>query len=76
MSNVNIRKVIAYTLSVFVLLFTFLAILSIWDIIDYNFLLKRMFQSLVVVLVAAAVIVLIFAIIGKDDRQENNQPPR
>jgi len=75
MNNMNIKKAIAYTLSIFVLLFSFLAILSIWDIIDYNFLLKRMFQSLIVVLVAAAVIVLIFAIIGKDDKQEN-LPPR
>jgi len=71
----NIKKAIAYTLSIFVLLFSLLAILSVWDIIDYNFLLKRMFQSLIVVLVAAAVIVLIFAIMVKEDKDENH-PPR
>ncbi|MFZ5941916.1 MAG: hypothetical protein ACOYXB_15215 [Bacteroidota bacterium] len=75
MKPINIRKAIAYTLSIFVLLFSFLAILSVWDIIDYNFLMKRMFQSLIVVLVAAAVIVLIFAIMVKEDRHED-QPPR
>ncbi len=71
----DIRKAIAYTLSAFVLMFSLLAILSIWDIIDYNFLFKRMFQSFIVVLVAAAVIVLIFAIIAKDDKH-NDQVPR
>ena len=66
----NVRKVVAYILAGLVLLFSIFAILAIWDIIDYRFLLKRMFQSLMVVLASSAVIVLIFSIL---DRPDNNR---
>jgi hypothetical protein len=62
----SIKKVIAYILTGLVLLFCIIAILGIWDIIDMEDLLSRLFQSLMVVLAAAAVIVFIFAILLRD----------
>ncbi len=58
----SIRKAIAYFLSLLVLAFCILAILGIWEIIELENLLSRMFQSMMVILAAAAVIVFIFAI--------------
>jgi hypothetical protein len=70
----KIRKIIAYTLSVLVLLFSIVAILGIWDIIDIEYLISRMFKSLMVILAAAAVIVLIFSILDRPERHERREP--
>ena len=59
----SVKKIIAYTLSILVLLFSVVAILGIWDIVDIEDLIARMFKSLMVILAAAAVIVLIFSIL-------------
>lgn len=66
----KIRKIVAYILTILVLAFSIVAILAIWDIIEYRYLIKRMFQSLMVVLAASAVIVLIFAILDKKETPE------
>jgi hypothetical protein len=67
----SIKKVIAYFLSGLVLAFCILAILGIWDIIELENLLSRMFQSMMVILAASAVIVFIFAILLRDSRSED-----
>lgn len=67
----SVRKIIAYILAGLILIFSIVAILAIWDIIEYRNLVARMFQSLMVVLAASAVIVLIFAILDRSsDREE------
>lgn len=66
----KIKRIIAYTLSVLVLLFSIVAILGIWDVIDIEYLISRMFKSLMVILAAAAVIVLIFSILDRPERPE------
>jgi heme/copper-type cytochrome/quinol oxidase subunit 2 len=68
----KIKKVIVYFLSGLVLLFCIIAILGIWDIIDLENLLSRMFQSMMVILAASAVIVFIFAIMLKDYRRDED----
>ncbi|MBE0652800.1 MAG: hypothetical protein IH594_03320 [Bacteroidales bacterium] len=67
----SIKKVIAYFLSGLVLAFCILAILGIWNIIELENLLSRMFQSMMVILAASAVIVFIFAILLRDNRRED-----
>ena len=62
---------IAYILSALILIFSIISILAIWDIIDYDDLVKRMFQSLMVILATSAVIVLIFAILDRPERDES-----
>lgn len=70
-TSTSVRKVIAYILAGLILIFSVIAILAIWDIIEYRNLVARMFQSLMVVLAASAVIVLIFAILDRSsDREE------
>ena len=70
----KVKRIIAYTLSVLVLLFSAVAILGIWDLIDIEYLISRMFKSLMVILAAAAVIVLIFSILDRPDREEHRPP--
>jgi len=65
----KVKRIIAYTLSVLVLLFSLVAILGIWDIVDIEYLIARMFKSLMVILAAAAVVVLIFSILDRPDRR-------
>jgi len=69
----RVKKIIAYTLAILVLLFSIVAILGIWEIVDIEDLIARMFKSLMVILAAAAVIVLIFSILDRPERRE--EPP-
>jgi hypothetical protein len=68
----SVKKIIAYTLSILVLIFSLIAILGIWDIVDIEDLIARMFKSLMVILAAAAVVVLIFSILDRPERKEHN----
>lgn len=68
--KMKVKRIIAYTLSVLVLLFSVIAILGIWEIVDIEDLIARMFKSLMVILAAAAVIVLIFSILDRPERRE------
>jgi hypothetical protein len=67
----KVKKIFAYSLSTLVLLFSVVAILGIWDLVDIEFLIARMFKSLMVILAAAAVVVLIFSILDRPDRGNN-----
>jgi hypothetical protein len=49
------------------------AILGIWEIVDIEYLIARMFKSLMVILAAAAVIVLIFSILDRPERRETDK---
>lgn len=69
----NVKKTIAYTLSVLVLLFSLVAILGIWGVVDIEDLVLRMFKSLMVILAAAAVVVLIFSILDRPFRNERKE---
>jgi len=69
----KVKRIIAYTLSALVLLFSLVAILGIWDVIDIEYLIARMFKSLMVVLAAAAVVVLIFSILDRPERPERRE---
>ena len=66
----KVKRIIAYTLSALVLLFSLVAVLGIWDVIDIEYLIARMFKSLMVVIAAAAVVVLIFSILDRPERPE------
>ena len=69
----KVKRIIAYTLSALVLLFSLVAILGIWDVIDIEYLISRLFKSLMVVLAAAAVVVLIFSILDRPERPERRE---
>ncbi|MCF8389514.1 MAG: hypothetical protein K9H12_02400 [Bacteroidales bacterium] len=67
------KKIIAYFLSGLVLLFCILAILGIWNLIDLEDLLAKMFQSMMVILASAAVIVFIFALLFRENRKFDDE---
>lgn len=69
----KVKKIIAYTLSVLVLLFSLVAILGIWEVVDIEYLLARLFKSLMVILAAAAVVVLIFSILDRPERRDGEE---
>jgi len=72
----KVKRIIAYTLSALVLLFSVVAILGIWEVIDIEYLIARMFKSLLVIMAAAAVVVLIFSILDRPDRPDRmDRPP-
>jgi len=68
----KVKRIIAYTLSALVLIFSIVAILGIWEVVDIEYLIARMFKSLMVVLAAAAVVVLILSILDRPDRHERS----
>ena len=70
----KVKRIIAYTLSALVLIFSIVAILGIWEVVDIEYLIARMFKSLMVVLAAAAVVVLIFSLLDRPDRHERIGP--
>lgn len=66
----KVKRIIAYTLSALVLIFSAVAILGIWEVIEIEDLIARMFKSLMVIMAAAAVVVLIFSILDRPDRPD------
>ncbi len=68
----SVKKTIAYFLSGLVLIFSIIAILGIWDVIDLQNLLSKMFSSMLVIVAASAVIVFLFAILIRDTSDHEN----
>jgi heme A synthase len=69
----SIKKIISYVLIVLVLFFTVIALLGIWDVINLDDIIKKMFVSLMVIFAAAAVILFIFAVLIRDDTETPQQ---
>jgi hypothetical protein len=65
-----IKKVVSYILIVLVILFTVVALLGIWDIIDLEHVMTRIMYSLIVIFAASAVVLFIFNVIVKDNNKE------
>jgi hypothetical protein len=70
----KVKRIIAYTLSALVLIFSAVAILGIWEVIEIEDLIARMFKSLMVIMAAAAVVVLIFSNLDRPDRPQRRGP--
>jgi glucan phosphoethanolaminetransferase (alkaline phosphatase superfamily) len=66
------KKIASYVLVTFVLIFTVLALLAIWDIIDIQDILQKTFLSLFVVFVSSVIVLFIFSVIIKDPRDKND----
>jgi len=68
-----VKKVAAYFLVGIILFLTVIALLSIWDIIDFENVMRKILSSLFVVFVASVIILFIFAVVIKDDKPKNNK---
>ena len=66
-----LKKTVAYILIGLVLIFTVLSILGIWEVIDLDYIMRKIVLSLLVVFAASAVMLFIFTILIR-----NNEPPK
>lgn len=62
----TLKKVVTWFLIILVLVFTIIAILGIWNVIDVDDVLRKILSSLLVIFAASAVILFIVAVIGKE----------
>ncbi len=67
-----VKKVTSYILIGIVIVFTFIAILGIWEVIEIRDVLFKSLKSLFVVFIAAVVILFIVAVVMKDSGQEES----
>lgn len=66
----NTKNLFAYVLSALVLIITVMALLGIWDIIDWQYLQRyfgKTIQSLIVIIISAVVIYLIQSLLFKKE---------
>jgi hypothetical protein len=65
------KKIISYFLICLVLIFTLIAILGIWDIIDLEKVVIKVISSLIVVFASSAVVLFIFSVLVREDKKED-----
>jgi hypothetical protein len=65
------KKIVSYILIACVLLFTIVAILGIWDLIDLKNIMMNSIYSLIVIFAASAIILFIYTVFMKDSDQSN-----
>ena len=63
----NIRKVAGYILVGLIIIFTVIALLGIWDIIDIKEYITKALSSLLVIFIASAVVLFVTSILIKDE---------
>ena len=73
--DTSMKRIVAYTLIVLVLVFTVISILGIWDVIDLDYVMRKVIFSLLVVFAASAVILFIFTVLirGEGDQGQSIQ---
>ena len=60
------KKAVIWFLIILVLVFTVIALLGIWDIIDLDRVVRKLLLSLVVIFASGAVILFIYSVMGKE----------
>ncbi len=63
----SVKKVVSYILIVLVLIFTVIAVLGVWEIIDLNNIVQKIMTSLLIIFAASAVVLFIFSVLIKDN---------
>lgn len=66
------KKIISYFLIFLVLLFTVIAILGIWDIVEIKDVFGNLMQTLLVVFIASAIVLFIFSVLIKENQKPEN----
>ncbi|MFP4060521.1 MAG: hypothetical protein ACOC10_01640 [Bacteroidota bacterium] len=65
--NNPVKRIVSYVLISLVLVFTVIAILGIWDVIELENVIRKIISSLIVIFAASAVVLFIFSVLIKDD---------
>jgi polyferredoxin len=63
----SVKKVVSYILIALVLLFTVIAVLGVWEIIDLSNVIQKIMSSLLIIFAASAVVLFIFAVLIKEN---------
>lgn len=63
----SVKKIVSYVLIVLVLMFTVIAVLGVWEIIDLNNIIQKIMTSLLIIFAASAVVLFIFSVLIKDN---------
>ncbi len=71
----SIKIIASYILIAIVLGLTIIALLAIWEVIDYEEVLKKILASLFVVFAASVVVLFIFAVVIKDGSPSTAKKP-
>ena len=71
--DMMVKKVASYFLVGIILFLTVITLLSIWDIIVFENVMRKILSSLFVIFVASVIILFIFAVVIKDDKPKNNK---
>jgi hypothetical protein len=66
----NIKKVAGYILVVIILVITFVAILAIWDVIDYKKVIEKLLGSLLVIFISSAVVLFITTVLIREEQNK------
>ncbi len=64
--NRTLRQLIVWFLILLVILFTIIAILGIWDVIELEKVVNKLLSTLLVIFSSSAVILFIFSVVGKE----------
>jgi len=65
------RRAISILLALSVVLFTILAILGIWGIIDIKNFAWKSFSSVLIIFISSAILLFIFSVLYKNDREDS-----
>jgi len=65
------KKAIIWFLIILVLVFTIIALLGIWEVIDLDRVVRKLLLSLVVIFASGAVILFIYSVMGKEIEATN-----
>lgn len=69
------KKVASYLLMAFVLFFTIMALLAVWEVIDVEKVLAKTLTSLFIIFVAALVVLFVFAVVIPDKNSNHPKTP-
>jgi hypothetical protein len=65
------KKIISYILITLIMIFTIVALLGIWNIVDLEDIMGKVFKSLFIVFCSSAIILFIFSMINKNEKNQN-----
>lgn len=68
----TMKKIVSYILIACVLMFTIIAILGIWDLIELQNIMMNTIFSLIVIFAASAIILFIYTVFMKDQDSSNS----
>jgi hypothetical protein len=67
----SVRKITGFILVGLIIIFTLVAILGIWDIINLENILTKVLSSLLVIFVASAVVLFVTTVLIKEEQKRN-----